>query len=72
MLLAFRRRLRALEAQKAAMDNRAPSIEELRSEARGEPVRPFVREVAARMRAFSMELETATVGFCCWPNAHKL
>ena len=64
-------RLRQLERARHAHDLRKPSIEELQAEARGEPVRPSVAALAARMRAYGVELEAATLGFCRWPNASK-
>lgn len=66
---AIKARLTRLEAQKAAADNRPPDLEELRSEARGEPVRPSVAALAARMRAYGVEIEAATKGFSPWPRA---
>ena len=62
-------RLGRLEAQKRAVDLRKPSIEELQAEARGEPVRPVVAALAARMRAYGREIEAATLGFSRWPRA---
>jgi len=65
---AIKARLTRLEAQKRAVDLRKPSVEELRSEARGEPVRPVVAALAARMRSYATELEAATLGFSRWPR----
>ena len=65
---AIKARLTRLEAQKRAVDLRKPSIEELRAEARGEPVRPSVAAMAARMRAYGVEIESATLGFSRWPR----
>jgi hypothetical protein len=48
--MTARSRLRRLEQAKQAVDSRPPSIEELRAEAMGEPVRPVVAALAARMR----------------------
>ncbi len=62
-------RVRRLEAAMRSHEIRAPSVEELRAEARGEDVRPTVREVAGKMRDYGLELEAATVGFCRWPRA---
>ena len=61
-------RLRRLEATMLARETRKPSVEELRAEARGEPVRPVVADLAEKMRAYGREIDAATVGFCPWPR----
>lgn len=65
-------RLRRLELARHAAVNARPTPEEMRQAALTGEGRPVVLDMLARMRAFSMELETATVGFCRWPNANKL
>ena len=68
---AVRARLARLEARKRAVDNRNPSVEELRAEARGEPVRPVVAALAARMRSYAVEIEDSTRGFCPLPRTFQ-
>ena len=51
------RRVARLEAHKHAVDARPPSLDEMMAEAAGRPVRPVVAALAARMRAFTIELD---------------
>ena len=61
-------RLARLERQKQAENTKKPTLAELQAEAAGEPVRPVVAALAARMRVFGRELEAATLGFSRWPR----
>lgn len=69
----FAARLRRLEQAHHAADHARPTPEEMRAAVLDpENARPVVLAMLDRFRAFSMELESATVGFCRLPNANTL
>ena len=64
----IRARLRRLEQARQAADTRRPDPHEMRDAVLTGQGRPIVMEMIERFRAFAVEIEDATHGFCPLPE----
>lgn len=68
--MSLRSRLRRLERQKQAEDNRPPGDGEMRDAALTGQGRPLVLSLVDQFAAYAVELRDATHGFCPLPGGH--